>query len=294
MDYSKYIQGTITHIERHLFDDLALDILAGQAGFSKYHFARIFKWETGMNMWEYIKSRRMAKAARLLMSTDMSIMEIAMICRFNSQEAFTRAFKKIYILPPGKYRRVMHRLIIDEEVINMDNNKVIPGWFMTGSTPEKYEYGLDKEMLFKGAKSVFLKNHEVKMEEDDFGTVMQQFKAANYLEKRIRFSGFVKAADVEGWGGLWVRIDGVNTNILKFDNMQSRAIKGSTDWNYYSVVLDVPENSAVVSMGMLLSGKGKLWLDNVRFELVDDSVPTTDVDISSGLPEGPVNLTFEE
>ena len=71
-----------------------------------------------MNMWEYIKSRRMAKAARLLMSTDMSIMEIAMICRFNSQEAFTRAFKKIYTLPPGKYRRVMHRLIINEEVIN--------------------------------------------------------------------------------------------------------------------------------------------------------------------------------
>lgn len=176
----------------------------------------------------------------------------------------------------------------------MDNKQIIPGWLITGSTPDKYECGLDKDTFFKGTKSVFLKAIKSELEEGDFGTVMQQFKAANYLEKRIRFSGFVKSKDVTGWGGLWMRIDGTTTNTLKFDNMQNRAIKGTSDWNIYSIVLDVPENSSIISIGMLLSGKGELWLDNVRLDLVDKNVPTTDGDISSELPGSPVNLSFEE
>ena len=91
-----------------------------------------------------------------------------------------------------------------------------------------------------------------------------------------------------------MRIDSVTTNTLKFDNMQNRAIKGNSDWNCYSVVLDVPESSAVISIGMLLSGNGEIWLGNTRLDLVDKNVPTTDIDISSELPEAPVNLSFEE
>ena len=115
---------------------------------------------------------------------------------FDSQEAFTRAFKNIYTLPPGRYRRGMRELIHDEGVMDMNNDReVIPSRLMTGSAPEKYEYGPDKEILFNGTRSVFLKSCGAVTEEGDFGTVMQQFKAAGYLGKRIRFSGFVKAAD---------------------------------------------------------------------------------------------------
>lgn len=175
----------------------------------------------------------------------------------------------------------------------MENTQKIPGWIMTGSAPEKYECGLDKETFFKGTRSVFLKSLPAKREAGEFGTVMQQFKAAKYLGKRIRFSGFVKVEDVIDWGGLWMRIDGFTTNTLKFDNMQNSAIKGTSDWNRYSVVLDVPENSAVISIGILLSGEGRLWFDNVRLDEVDKNVPATDVDISSEFPDEPVNLSFE-
>lgn len=294
MDYSQCVQNTITTIERHLSDNLSLDLLAGESGFSKYHFLRIFERETGAGLWEYIQNRRMTKAAKLLMSTELPIMEIALLYRFDSQEAFTRAFKSAYAFPPGKYRRAIHELIRNEENVDMDKKPIIPGWIMTGSTPDKYEYGLDKETFFQGTKSVFLKSRQVELENGDFGTVMQQFKAANYLGNRIRFSGFVKAENVRSWGALWMRIDSVTTNTLKFDNMQDRAIKGSSDWNCYSIVLDVPENSAVISMGILLSGDGELWLGNARLDMVDKNVPTTDVDISSELPEAPVNLSFEE
>jgi AraC-like DNA-binding protein len=294
MDYSRCVQNSIAYIEQHLSDELSLDGLARQAGFSKYHFLRIFERQTGSGLWEYIQNRRIAKAARLLLMTELPIIEVGLFYQFDSQEAFTRAFKNVYALPPGKYRKIIRELIQKETNTAMDKEQMIPGWLGTGTAPEKYEYGLDQHNFFKETKSAFLKSRQVKIGDGEFGTVMQQFKAKNYLGKRIRFSGFVKADNVKGWGGLWMRIDSVSANTLKLDNMQNRAVKGSSGWNYYSTVLDVPENSAVISIGILLSGEGKLWLDNARLDLVDKNVPTTDIDISSELPEGPVNLLFEE
>jgi hypothetical protein len=59
-------------------------------------------------------------------------------------------------------------------------------------------------------------------------------------------------------------------------------------------VLDVPEDSATISIGVLLMGAGKVWLDSLRFEEVDLSVPTTNFDFHYELLEEPTNLSFEE
>ena len=69
---------------------------------------------------------------------------------------------------------------------------------------------------------------------------MQQFSADRFLGKRVRFAAFVKAQDVEGWAGLWMRLDGRFSVTLKLDNMQNRPIRGTSEWNLYSCVLDVP------------------------------------------------------
>jgi hypothetical protein len=42
---------------------------------------------------------------------------------------------------------------------------------------------------------------------DGFGTLMQDFRAKQYVGKRVRFSAFVKSENVEGWAGLWMRVD---------------------------------------------------------------------------------------
>ncbi len=294
MNYSQSIQDTVSYIEQHLCEELSLDEIVNVSGFSKYHFIRIFKHETGMGLREHIQSRRLSVAAKFLLSSTYSIMDIALCCQFESQEAFTRAFKKVYGLPPGKYRRAINTLVNMDEVNTMKNNQQIPGWIVTGTAPQKFEAAFDREVFFKGTKSVILKCISTEIETGDYYTVMQQFKAKNYIGKRVRLSGFVKAEGVAGWGGLWMRIDSMTTNIIKFDNMQNRPITGDTDWNHYSVVFDVPENSAIINIGMLLYGTGKLWMDNVSFDIVDKHVPATDADISSELPEEPANLTFEE
>jgi hypothetical protein len=57
--------------------------------------------------------------------------------------------------------------------------------------------------------------------------------------------------------------------------MQNRPIQGTRDWQKYEIVLDVPAKSTGIFFGILLEGKGQVWLNNVRFEVVGRNVPTT-------------------
>jgi hypothetical protein len=123
---------------------------------------------------------------------------------------------------------------------------------------------------------------------------MQTFKADTFRGKRIRLSGFVKSEEVNDWAGLWMRIDGPAKEILGFDNMQSRSIKKTTDWKKYEIVLDVPELSQEIAFGMLLSGGGQVWMDDLKFEVVDKSVATTGSGKEAMSAKGPMNLGFEE
>lgn len=66
-----------------------------------------------------------------------------------------------------------------------------------------------------------------------------------------------------------VRVDDALHDVLQFDNMGDRPIVGNNEWNHYYIVLDVPENSAVIAFGVLPSGTGKVWIDELKFEEVD-------------------------
>lgn len=294
MNYSESIQKTISYIDSNLCNKLSSDELADVAGFSKYHFIRIFKQETGTRLSEHIQNRRMVQAAKLLLFTRLPILDIAVMFRFESQEAFTRAFKKEYNLPPGRYRKAMSNLIHSKEEFDMGKNNLIPGWIITGTVPSEYHVNYDYDTFYKGSRSVCIKGESDTIGDDDYGTIMQQFKAKNYIGNRIRFSAFIKTKNVDGWCALWMRINDTTANIVRFDNMQNRPIKGDNDWNHYAVVLDVPESSNIINIGLLLNGTGTVWMDQVAFEIVDKSVQTTDVDLSSELPEKPVNLSFED
>lgn len=291
MNHSKEVHEALNYIEANLGEDLSLEKTAKQAGFSKYYFHRLFQQEIGMPLYEYIKKRRLANAASLLLNTDVSIIDIALMFHFESQEAFSRAFKKTYQLPPGRYRATVKGLVKGEMFMNQEINK---GWFLTGTAPEKYRMGKDRKIFHMGTKSATLQSIEAAFTEGDFGSIMQQFSAANYLGKRMRFSAFVKSAEVAGWAGLWMRMDNRFSAMLRFDNMQDRAIQGTTDWNHYACVLDVPEDTAIINIGILLCGKGKLWVDNASFEEVAASVPTTDFNPDEIYPAAPHNLSFED
>jgi len=88
---------------------------------------------------------------------------------------------------------------------------------------------------------------------------------------------------------LWMRVD-KNSSAVAFDNMEDRAIKGTSDWQRYEVVLDVPKDATGIAFGILLAGPGTVWLNSTNFELVESDVPTTG---REHRPDAPTNLNFQ-
>ena len=292
MEYTKEIKKAMNYIENNLNEGIRLEEAAAFAGFSKYHFQRVFKRETGLNLYEYIQKRRLAEASSLLLNSNIRILDIAVYLCFESQEVFTRAFKKVYGLPPGQYRKALKNLT--NGGMNMKKNTEIKHWLITGTAPDKYKTGIDRTVFHTGTASAFIQSEEEEFVPDEYATIMQQFRAERFLGKRVRFSAFVKALEVEGWAGLWMRLDGKFSVTLKLDNMQNRSIKGSVNWNLYSCVLDVPQETELINIGILLNGKGRVWMDNVSFQEVDKTIPVTDFKIQKEYPDYPENLMFEE
>jgi hypothetical protein len=173
--------------------------------------------------------------------------------------------------------------------IASDSTSPATGWFMAGMAPDDYTTGLDKTIKHSGASSAFIRSKE---NPKDFSTLMQVISPGNYAGKRVRFSAFVKSDKVSEWAGLWMRIDG-GKETLQFDNMQDRAIKGTTDWTQYEVVLDVPATSTGIFYGILTSGTGTVWIDDAKLEVVPNTISTTGAAMEKQYPSEPANLSFE-
>ncbi|WP_147195071.1 MDR efflux pump AcrAB transcriptional activator RobA [Pantoea sp. MBD-2R] len=105
MDQAGIIRDLLVWLESHLDQPLALDNVATKAGYSKWHLQRMFKEVTGHAIGAYIRARRLSKAAVALRLTSRPILDIALQYRFDSQQTFTRAFKKQFNQTPAYYRR---------------------------------------------------------------------------------------------------------------------------------------------------------------------------------------------
>jgi len=99
------ISNVIDFIEEHLTDDLHLEKIANSACYSKYHLHRMFADIVGCTIHQYIQRRRLTEAARQLVYTDKSIIDIAFIAGYESQQSFTLAFKRLYKECPQEYRK---------------------------------------------------------------------------------------------------------------------------------------------------------------------------------------------
>jgi hypothetical protein len=164
-----------------------------------------------------------------------------------------------------------------------------PGWIRAGSHPNQYDMGVDASEKRVGTKCGIIRSNTEHA--DGFGTLMQMCDAGKFRGKRVKLTAWTKHKDVEGWAGLWMRVDGQkDQRPLSFDNMQDRPIKGSGDWAVHEIVLDVPEESTNIAFGVLLDGTGTVWMDDFKFDVVDKSVGTTDRQQKSQ----PSNLNFED
>ncbi|MCM1568468.1 MAG: AraC family transcriptional regulator [Roseburia sp.] len=96
----------LSYIDTHFSEDISLEQAADVAGFSKYHFSRLFKQHSGKNFYEYLCFRRIKSAETLLLIPNIPVTEVALRSGFSSLATFNRTFKKMKNCTPTRYRQL--------------------------------------------------------------------------------------------------------------------------------------------------------------------------------------------
>jgi len=125
-----------------------------------------------------------------------------------------------------------------------------------------YKTGIDSLHSQEGKYSAYIFGSD---------TIKGGFKAlgvnipAKYEGEIVTLTGYIKTENVrDGYAGLWVRIDPQ----VSFDNMDGRGITGTTEWNKFSISLPLkPKKATQIAFGGLLTGKGKMWIDNLKLTI---------------------------
>ncbi len=111
------IAHTLNYIHKNYANEMTLDMLANRSGYSKSRFASIFKAVTGYSPMQYLNKIRLGFAADLLLSTKLSVREIATSCGFNDPLYFSRAFHKNFKCSPSEYAS------ITKSIMNIKNSE---------------------------------------------------------------------------------------------------------------------------------------------------------------------------
>jgi AraC family transcriptional regulator len=115
------LDKVLDYINRHLDEPLSLTILAQYAGYSPYHFLRIFKEKMGLSPQYYVSSLRLQKAKQLLLHTKMSVRDIGLEIGQQSLGTFTTRFKERVGVTPSSFRS--STLDVDNQLRSLQHHK---------------------------------------------------------------------------------------------------------------------------------------------------------------------------
>ena len=150
MSYLLQVQRGIDYIEDHLDQEIDIRDVSRIAGASHWHFQRMFKAMTLETLKGYLRSRRLANASSALLRTEAKVLDIALQAGFSSQASFTRAFQKMFALPPAAYRERAEHLFVEKAKIDIEYLQHIhKGVSLTPSienTPRKVFVGIQTEI----------------------------------------------------------------------------------------------------------------------------------------------------
>lgn len=139
------LPAVVAWIEQQLDQPLTLEQVAARAGLSPYHFSRLFTARMGRSVIAHVRGRRLVRGARRLCDEpDLKLVDLAFDCGFESQEAFTRAFKRLFGVSPGRFRSGFAVEPIEEQypmtlppaqsasVVRLHGSVAIPGFIVAG------------------------------------------------------------------------------------------------------------------------------------------------------------------
>jgi hypothetical protein len=142
-----------------------------------------------------------------------------------------------------------------------DKATVPDGWFI--NPPDTVH--LDNQVVHSGRWSARFDRDSASSR--SFSVITKSIPV-DFAGGELELHGFLRTKDVTGFAGLWMREDG-DGQMLKLENMSSQHVNGTRDWAEYSINLPINPNARSLVFGVLLSGTGTLWVDDLRL-LVDD------------------------
>lgn len=204
------IQLTLEHIETHLSEEIAIEELANMAALSPFYYQKLFTRLVKKPVKEYIRLRRMAKAADALLKSDKRILDIALDWGFSSHEHFTRTFKETFGITPDAYRKermmlntmtkpelLLHYVLIDEGVPLITNGIVLEVNRQTLKEPLRF-IGVRKEMPIGSNEGLGVESGPNPLEEV-WNTLHENKTTRFHLEENAEEMGVVYGGDKEGF-----------------------------------------------------------------------------------------------
>lgn len=122
-EYIEKFNLIFEYINDNYMEEISLDTIADVAGFSKFHFSRLFKQFTDMSFYDYLNQRRVKEAEKLLLNPSLSITEVAMRSGFSSISTFNRVFKNFKECTPTEFKNLYQKRNRVKSSIHMLNTK---------------------------------------------------------------------------------------------------------------------------------------------------------------------------
>ncbi len=121
--YIEKIHKVIDYISENTNKQISVKELADLAGFSQYHFHRIFTAYTGEPLSSFVKRVRLEKSASCLIYADTNITEVALTYGYDTPSAYTKAFKQLFGVNPSKYKTIKSNIIAVEKESEEHNQR---------------------------------------------------------------------------------------------------------------------------------------------------------------------------
>lgn len=176
-----------------------------------------------------------------------------------------------------------------------DNPPLPTGWRITRQTDHSiYRIGINADVTGTVQISCrFNREDGLALEPDSFASMMQGISASPYRGQKLVLEATIRTdnADV---ASIWMRVDQVVGQPLRFDNMLNRAsdgaLYGTNDWSTRYIILDIPENAISIHYGLLFRGYGHMQAKSLALY---EALPGQQVTAGPGnLLMEPTNLSF--
>lgn len=218
--YVDRVNRAIDHVTRNIAEPLRLEEIAKVAGFSPFHFHRVFKSTTGETLNEFTKRVRLERALYLLSHREgATLTEIALACGFSSSSDFSRSFRASYGVPPSAFDLESFRKARREQMMATlgpvldDDNRVSK--LPMNSNPDDFDVTLRE---LPSRRVAYLRVH-------------RPYEGDGVVRAAERLIGWAKERQMEG--GQWLGYQWDDPEIVPLEKCR------------YDVGLEVPESATV-------------------------------------------------